>query len=229
MFTEIPIKRGFDAVQSLHALIAGRGVICGGYARFCASPLLDPVPAGDVDVYCHTAEDFDALAEDIGAHLKRKHTSTRAITFVRSDKGLLAFTPEIQLVKPVSAFKIHTVGSTQEILSNFDFTVARAAIISRETALVDVDFLKDEEHRNLSLRNIHCPISSTLRCLKYAKRGYRIHPFDVLPLFLDWDSRTPEYRQELIQGLLDLQKAYGGEHTLSDAQLSAIYELMSVD
>lgn len=229
MFVTVPVIRGFDAVSQLFGVVHGRGVICGGYARYCASPLLSPSDAGDVDVYCHSVEAFEELKEDLGLLLKPRIETSRAVTYERTTSGLLAYCPEVQLVKPVEQFRIKTVGSTEDILDNFDFTVVRAAIVSPSEAIVDEDFIADESEKRLSLRNIHCPISSTLRVLKYANRGYFISPSDVLPLFLDWEGRPQEYRDEIIQGLLDIETARKTKNFLTTERLTAIYELMSVD
>jgi len=69
--------------------------------------------------------------------------------------------------------------------------------MSPPIALVDADFNHDETKRILRLKNIHCPISSTLRCMKYAKKGYWLPSFQCMRLFLDWDSRNDEYREKL--------------------------------
>lgn len=229
MFVNVPVRRGFDTVRSLFALIEGKGFICGGYARWCASPVIDPVAAGDVDVYCYSDESFEDLNVLLREHLEVAIDTPRAITFKRTTSGRLAYVPEVQLVKPVSKFKIVTKGSKEDVLSNFDFTIVRACITSPSEALVDEDFELDELRQVLRLRNIHCPISSTLRCVKYAKRGYRLRPFDILPLFLDWDSRDEAYRKEIIEGLGDLQRAMDAEEKLDSDRLTAIYELLNVD
>lgn len=229
MFTTVPVRRGFDAIAPLFDMIEGRGFICGGYARYCASPLLNPVTAGDVDVYCYTDDDFTALKEELQKHLAVQIETGRAVTFHPTDSGKLAYCPEVQLVKPVKVFRILTVGTPEEVLANFDFTVARASIISRTEAMVDQDFLADEKNKRLSLRNIHCPISSTLRVLKYSHRGYRITPSDILPLFLDWEDRDEDYKSQITAGLLDIENARKMGKAISKKRLTAIYELLGVD
>lgn len=229
MFVETPIIRGFDVIAPLFDLLGSRGVICGGYARFCASPTVAPPAADDVDVYCHQSEDYESLKEELCKHLSIAVESNRAVTFRPSNEGRLAFVPKVQLVKPVAKFRMVTVGSAQEVIDNFDFTVVRAAILNPATVLVDADFHADETARRLRLKNIHCPISSTLRCTKYVGRGYTLMPFDCLALFLDWDSRDAEYRRELVDGLAELQAAYGGGQPLPQDRLTALYDLINVD
>lgn len=229
MFVKAPLIRGYSVISPLVAMLGDNGFICGGYARYCASPTVNPPYADDVDVYCYTEADFAILSERLKQHLEVQVETQRAVTFVASDEGELAFVPKVQLVKPVTKFRMVTVGSKESVIDNFDFTVVRAAILSDTEALVDPQFAEDEKSRRLRLKNIHCPISSTLRCIKYVQRGYNLFPFDVLALFLDWDRRDLEYRRELIEGLEELQAAYGGGQMLTKDRLSAIYDLMNVD
>lgn len=228
-FTIVPISRGFSEIAALFDFIGSAAVICGGYARYAASPNISPAAAGDVDVYAKSNEEFDSLAGRMKEVLEVKRESPIAITFRPTTSGVLAYVPEVQLVKPVVRGRVKTGGEADEILSNFDFTVARAAVVGPTSALVDIDFIADETSGRLRLKNIHCPISSTLRCIKYVQKGYRLHPMDVLPLFLDWDSRDEAYRAELIQGLADIAAFHAEEREVSDERLSAIYELMSID
>lgn len=229
MFSPVPLLRGFDVIAPLFDLIGDNGFICGGYARYCASPTVSPAKAEDVDVYCYTEADFDVLSTKLKQHLKVQVETTRAITFVPSDEGELAFVPTVQLIKPVTQFRMVTVGSKEDVIGNFDFTVVRAAIVDGKTAIVDPDFIADEKAKRLHLKNIHCPISSTLRCIKYVERGYTLMPWDCLTLFLDWDRRDPDYRRELIEGLDELQAAYGGGPQMTQQRLTAIYDLINVD
>ena len=109
------------------------------------------------------------------------------------------FIPKPQIIKPVIEGKIVTMGSVEEILGNFDFTITRAAILNPTTCFVDEDFMEDENRHVLQLKNIHCPVSSLLRCLKYAKKGYWMRPSEALKLFNDWDDRGEDYKINLIE------------------------------
>jgi hypothetical protein len=65
--------------------------------------------------------------------------------------------------------------------------------------IADDDFEEDEKNTHLRLKNIHCPISSTLRCMKYARKGYFLGPAQVLKLFLDWNARGVDYQFRMIE------------------------------
>jgi len=129
------------------------------------------------------------------------------------------------LIKPIREGKIVASGEMKEILENFDFTVIRCGFTSSQKILVDADFLHDEERKILRLKNIHCPISSTLRCMKYAAKGYWLKPFETLKLFLDWDSRSDEYRNKLVDFL---EKSKEGEG-LSKEDITELEALMRID
>lgn len=49
----------------------------------------------------------------------------------------------------------------------------------------------------LRILNIHCPISSLLRVMKYARKGYYMRPVEALKLFNDWQQRDPDYRDRM--------------------------------
>lgn len=129
------------------------------------------------------------------------------------------------MIKPIREGKIVASGEMKEILENFDFTVIRCGFTSSQEILVDADFLHDEERKILRLKNIHCPISSTLRCMKYAAKGYWLKPFETLKLFLDWDSRSDEYRNKLVDFL---EKSKEGEG-LSKEDITELEALMRID
>jgi hypothetical protein len=63
-YTKIPIRRGFYEVQPFFELCQKfDAVICGGYARYCCSPLptAKVVLAGDVDMFPKTEEATELL------------------------------------------------------------------------------------------------------------------------------------------------------------------------
>ncbi len=226
-FEIIPLLRGFTEISMLWTDITTLGAfICGGYARYCASPSSNPVPASDVDIYCPSEIVFDRVMTHFFAFkLEIKHENNMALTYKKPAEGKFRYTPTIQLIKPVNKGRIVAMGGEKEVLANFDFTIVRAAIINQDDVLVDADFLHDEEKKILRLKNIHCPISSTLRCMKYAAKGYWLPPSQALSLFLDWDKRDENYRIELAEYL---EKANGGEG-LTQEQIDHLEELMRID
>ncbi len=206
-FTTVPLLRGFTEIEPLYNLTAQSAWIAGGYARYCASQNTKVVPAKDCDVFPGNQDSFDAikyaLIEKIGFEKSYENGVSLTLRTPKKKRENMdirwRFCPQIQLIKPIVEGRVVTSGSIEDILNAFDFTITRAAIISPEEVLVDEDFIKDENNHLLKLKNIHCPISSMLRCMKYSKKGYWMRPSESLKLYLDWENRSPEYKSDMIE------------------------------
>lgn len=201
--------------------------ICGGYARWCASPKYEPAKAGDIDIYSETKKVYDKLLDRLiyDNNLKIKNENEMAITFEHPNSGVFHYMPPIQLIRPIKDGSIVAKGDKKTILSNFDFTIIRAAIESPDSVMVDKDFLHDETHNILRLKNIHCPVSSLLRCLKYVKKGYWLRPMEAARLFADWMNRDDAYRSKVLDFIA---KADVGEG-LSQEEVDELERLMRID
>lgn len=228
-FVHKPILRGFTEIKNLFNIVMQHNAfICGGYVRYMASERIDPIIGADVDVYCNDETSFDNLKYVFKTkELYVKHENEISITYSRpGDCGNIFFaSPPIQLIKPVKEGSIVAVGTMEDILSNFDFTVIRCGLVSDSIALVDADFEHDEQKKILRLKNIHCPISSTLRCCKYSRKGYWLPPTQAFKLFLDWDGRSDEYKVKLLEFL---EKANDGEG-LTEEEINDLERLMRID
>ncbi len=232
-YQTVPLLRGFTEISVAWDLIQDLGniVICGGYARYCASPRYKPVPSGDVDLFPQTNEVSAVLLEQLTElGFEVKHENDMAIT-LKTEPDLedwadprWTYTPRLQIIKPVVEGRVVSVGDVETILDNFDFSVVRAAIISPTEVLVDEHFLGDEQNLNLRLLNIHCPISSTLRVIKYTGKGYHIRPFEITKLFLDWENRTSDYRARLVDLMISSE-----EGQLTDKEIQELEALMRND
>jgi len=201
-FKKVRLLRGFTEIQEFFALAEKhQAVICGGYARYCASPRKEPVKAGDVDFFPKTEDGVAGMQKDLeemGFELRHENHVSITMRPKPCEEEKLAYLPTPQIIKPVVEGKIVTLGSVEEILENFDFTIVRAAIISSTEVLVDEEFMVDEAKMILRLRNIHCPVSSLLRCCKYARKGYFMRPGETLKLFNDWTDRGDDYKLRLL-------------------------------
>lgn len=203
-FTRVPLLRGFTEIKVLFELCEQFGAtICGGYARYAASPKPTDkvVRAGDVDLFPHNMEASAKLLEALKSMgFTVQHENDVSITMhAPKEATAIRHMPTPQIIKPVVQGAIVTLGTVEEILANFDFTIVRAAIVSPTEVVVDTDFLEDETNNILRLVNIHCPISSTLRCCKYARKGYWMRPSEALKLFLDWNNRGEVYQSRMIE------------------------------
>jgi len=233
-FELVPLRRGFIEIIPLWEILndvirhfKADVFICGGYARWCASPKYEPAKVGDIDIYSETKKGYDRLFGRLihDNNLKIKNENEMAITFEHPNSGVFHYMPPIQLIKPIKDGSIVAKGNKKTILSNFDFTVIRAAIESPDSVMVDKDFIHDETHNILRLKNIHCPVSSLLRCLKYVKKGYWLRPMETAKLFADWMNRDEVYRSKILDYIA---KADAGEG-LTEEEINELERLMRID
>lgn len=232
IFTELPIVRGFSEIAVLWPIVQKHGaMICGGYARYCLSQLPKPQVAGDVDLFPQSQESHVGLIEDIKAiGFEIKHENDISVTFKKLEEHAdfrWTVCPVIQVIKPVLAGAIVTVGTMEEVLNNFDFTIVRAGIVSPEKGMADADFLEHDKAWKLVFKNIHCPISSTMRAIKYSKKGYWLGLGESVKLFLDWNERGTDYQIKLL-GLIEKMKTPEGEEP-SKEDIEQLEKLMNVD
>lgn len=231
-FTVVPLRRGFVEIQNLFNYVVNPmdGILCGGYARYCASPLYKPIEASDVDIYCRNDSVYDKIKKRFEEDkLEVRHENEISLTYKRpeSKDHPFFYSPPIQLIKPMKEGAIVAVGTVEEILNNFDFSVIRAAILGPNTVLVDEHFLEDESKKQLRLKNIHCPISSMLRCMKYSRKGYWMRPFEALKLCMDWESRDAAYKEKIVKYLHKSME--GGKDSLTKEEVEELEALMRID
>jgi len=229
-FVPSKVYRGFTEISTLFTLVREYGgLICGGYVRYMCSTSKSVERAGDVDVYFPDEDSFTKFRElmEKKYNVSVVHENTMAVTFKKVDdpESPLFQTPVIQIIKPVKEGKIVATGSLMDILENFDFTVVRCGLVTAESALVDADFEHDEPRRILRLKNIHCPVSSTLRCMKYSRKGYWLPPMQAVRLFLDWDNRDLDWKTKLFTFLKAAETGEG----LTQKDIDELEAMMRVD
>lgn len=237
-FVIVPLRRGFTEIKVFFDLCQKHdATICGGYARYCASPkaTADVVPAGDVDLFPKSETATNAILEALLAMgYVKQHENHVSITLKPGDEKTdeLSLLPKPQIIKPVIEGAIVTLGTVDEILDNFDFTIVRAAVISDTEVMVDEDFEKDEKRAALRLKNIHCPVSSLLRCCKYARKGYFMRPAEALRLFIDWQNRGPDYASRIVElfgksalGKVDVEHPEG----ITQQEIDELESLLRID
>lgn len=232
-WVQVPIMRGVFEIEPLLDLCDQHGgKIIGGYARFCCSTREQPTKAGDVDIFPVGATEDESKKVYDGLHaaleaggLKPKHENNVSITYEAATIAPFNRCPTIQLIKPVLEGAVVTRGTVEEILNSFDFTIVRVAINSdRKTATAWASFTDDEQHRKLRILNIHCPISSLLRVMKYGRKGYYMRPVEALKLFNDWDNRDDTYKARMNELFTT------GQHgKLSQKEIDELEALLRVD
>lgn len=168
--------RGDSVVRQIAKILGdSKCFICGGFAKLACSPRKKPSVAGDIDLYSETEEEFEKICERFrSAGFKQKNESPTQRTFIDDRFRLFGgkIKLEIQIIKPIKQGGVVMVGTVEEILANFDFTVSRVAIRLDGSVIMDEKFEEHEKSRILSIRAIHCPIAQVYRIAKYTKKGY---------------------------------------------------------
>lgn len=231
-FVKIPVLRGFSEISLLWELSKKHNsMICGGYARYCASQSPKPIHASDVDLFPQAETSHERLIADIKEiGFKIKHENEVSVTFSHlesHDDPRWLVVPTIQVIKPVLSGAIVTVGTMEEILNNFDFTVVRAGLLDPLTVLADEQFIEDEKTFKIRIKNIHCPISSMMRCIKYSKKGYWLSVAECAKLFIDWTERGEAYQGKLLDLLGKMKNEDGHEPSKED--IEELEKLMNID
>ncbi len=233
MFIQTPILRGFQEIECLFNFATKHNsVICGGYGRYCVSKKRNPFPATDIDLFPQTEESSQNLINElISLGFSVKYQNEVSLTFnelVLNSDVKWTVLPQVQVIKPVKEGRIVTIGSLEEILSNFDFSITRAGLLNSTTALVDEHFHADDAEGRIRIQNIHCPISSTLRVIKYSKKNYWITASETVKLFKDWDARPIEYKDNIVSTLQRIQETDEDKKPTAE-EIARLYRLMSVD
>jgi len=196
-------KRGLTELNPLLGLPhAGEWFVMGGYARWALSPNQKPALPEDLDIYCKTEEVYKSILEVLTKihDLRIRYETDHSVSFSKKERTGWEYLPPIQLIKPVIDGHKVAKGSIEEILDNFDFTIARAALTLGKVnfthwfAWQDEEFEKHERQQKLVIKNIHCPVGTALRACKYVKKGYKIKMTEIVKLFLDWEERDIDYR-----------------------------------
>ena len=231
----LPVLRGFTEIKEIYDIVYDHGgYICGGWVRYMVSPVANPAPSQDVDVYCPDEDTYLAITEALEMIADGIYTSAVSTTFNKfKDRPHI---PPVQVIKPRTDGRLVTEGTLQDVLENFDFTICRAGLINSEEAVVDPDFVEDETEKRIRIKNVHCAFGNMMRVMKYHSRGYKVLPSDLIPLFEDWTyARDEEYRHKLLSGLKASEEALRLKLTGADSPWTSedfrkeLYEMMLID
>ncbi|MHA2064654.1 MAG: hypothetical protein ACXABY_09800 [Candidatus Thorarchaeota archaeon] len=167
-----------DAVEDLG------GAICGGFARYCASPCEEPAPTADIDIYYFTVKEGVALGKVL-RELGYKEGKAKSVVrpFYWGEEDDEDFNLPIHLIpanslQPVDGRK---PASKEEVLTSYDFTVVQAALDGPYSAIVSKEFMDHEKRKVLYFNTIDIvrkarqrPNATAVRIYKYVDRGYAI-------------------------------------------------------
>lgn len=222
-FRKHRVMRGFSDIAYLHGLLCPNrhdrwGLICGGFVRWAISKKKNPQKPSDIDIFPVSEIGFEKLRiafEKAGFEIKNENDLCLSYK-----KNKIVNLP-VQLIKPTREARILTLGTPEQILTNFDFSIVSVALISDRLALADVYFHADDKANRLRLRNIHCPISSLLRVCKYARKGFWIPASQAIKLFADWEMRPNSYKEKIMD--------FFSKTEFSQEEVDMLEKLMRID
>ena len=165
------------------------GVIAGGAARWmdpCGRGYLGesgPLFPGDIDVFMLRGGDaagVHAALHDLGWRLHRRQGTT--VTSKRPDHL------NVQVVRGGDiGFKVWN--TPQEVLEDFGFTVEMFALI-QPGVLTTSQARQDVYTRTLVPQHVVDPIRLTWRVMKYARKGFTMHPNKMTDLFRAYEEAS---------------------------------------
>lgn len=193
-YSVLTAHRGLTEIKELLYLVnTGGGFVAGGYARYCLSPLTEPVAPRNVDLYCKEAGAYQYLSDEI---VRRGGSITfqtsNAISIKPPAKWVAC--PTIQVINPSVMG-----GSPADTIAIFDFTIAMAVLTWEDQGIASKEFEEDEAGMQLRVNRIQCPIGTFKRALKYAKKGYKLSSMEMLKFYRAWDGLAPDKKEELVQ------------------------------
>lgn len=204
-YVRLPIQRNQELLKNFFEnIILNDGFVCGGFGRVSVSKNKDLIPSGDIDIYTKGKEQFEAISkrlEQAGYYEFRKSETARTMHY--SFKGALP----VQLIMPLNEGKVLLSSeNVEDILDNFDFSIARVAItkesFEKNEAIVDKDFEKDDTKKHLNIKNIHCPVAEIYRLSKYMEKGFWAPIIQIVKVLDDWQSRDDEYRTKIRETIM---------------------------
>lgn len=201
-FVEVPLLRGFSEVSALFELSRRHdAVIAGGYARFCASPRVQPRRTDDLDVFPGRVESARGLVVELRERGFSVAKDTPFSTTLRPPSEHPGDTPESMrwktFRKQVQVIKVGFVGKgwrgvgefhglkdlARQVLSTFDMSVVRAAIIAPDIVIADEAFWRDERDRRMRIDGFRNASFLLHRLAKYRQRGYHCNAQEVQDLY----------------------------------------------
>ena len=228
----IPLSRGFSEISRIfHLSKKYDAVIAGGYARYCASPNSYIDKKSDVDIFPSDNEGgkkiVSSLCENgflVMQESKFSYTLVPPVVDIKNIKiehiGWNSLPVKyVQVVKSDQLGKDGWKGIGQwkgreelakEVLSTFDMTISRAAIIGPETALVDSSFWEDEKRKRINILGFKNLSFLYSRLAKYASRGYSIDIGSTYSLYLNnAENHSIEKKQEVKRMLVKIRNNPG--------------------
>jgi len=187
-------------IKEIQEMIRGIGFIAGGRVRQeIGNSILGReknISSDDVDIYCYREEDRKRLVETfIDKGYEMSFMNSNCVNFTKPMK-----------VQIITSF----YGDISTVIDEFDFTICRVGM-DEEYFYMDKDFEENLKNNLLVIKTVQCPIGAIRRIIKYTKKGFFMTGFQMLKLYMDWDSRSNEYKEELVKYLMKMEKSEDGK------------------
>lgn len=198
-YAMLQAHRGLTEIKDLlHLVNTSGGFVGGGYARYCLSPLPKPLAPSDVDIFCKEAGAYQYLIDEVVRRGGKIKVQTLNATTIKPPDSWVSC-PMIQIISPTVM-----VGDPWSIISRFDFTIAIAALTWEDQGIAHLEFEDHEYKQVLVVNYIQCPVGNSRRMHKYLKKGYKISVKEMVKFFLDWETKSPERRKQILD-LVDMK------------------------
>jgi hypothetical protein len=197
----LPMQKGIEPgfKELLLEIDRAGSVICGGYARYLASPY-DTV-AEDIDLYPTSKQAYEA-----SLHLLDKAAikSSRRMAEYNGVKDIHTFQVKTHW-KDQEVYQIqliNAIGSPERIIKHFDFTVVQAYVDwHHHRVMTTSDFAEDERHKVLRFNKVayKTPALAVWRVMKYLSKNYTLTDESLLQIYTFF--KTGALRQQFIEDL----------------------------
>lgn len=205
-----------DVYSQILNIIEDKGFLAGGCIRVL---LLDKwTPTTDFDVYVYKEEDRQFVYDKFllqGFVLKKDLPNC---WWLEKEEGFLLWKHKVT-VQIIKTF----VGTPQQIVDEFDFTVCRIAT-DGITLWYDKDFEEHNKKKLLVIKTIQCPIGSIRRIIKYSKKGFWISNFSICKLYEHYITLGDEFRAKLFDLLMKLDVS--SDHKLEQKEFDELEAIL---
>ena len=168
---EKAVQRGQHAIALAKEL---KGLLAGGYARWCIAPNPEDVPRPeDCDLFFDNIEDYLDARNALAARGFRYVKGTLLGEQWNPPEKSKILLP-IHIVRPMQCEWFVSGGTPVEILDNFDFSISCVVIITENTAWVADSYDEDIVNKALRVLSVGCPFRTMRRVQKYIERGFTL-------------------------------------------------------
>lgn len=196
----LPIVRGLEKDTHLYNILLEidkrDGVVCGGFARYCAADKIIENEDFDVDIYPSDQNSYEIITGYLLTNRKKinwygqfREGSPKYLTAKNVYSGRLLTSINLSPMREWTKLQIIGMfGAPEEIINTFDFSICQAYLDLKNFCIKVVpNFIKSEQNRVIELTNLQIPEVKEYkngnmflhRFSKYKEKGYRI-PAEVI-------------------------------------------------